>query len=200
MKFCSRDSTHFLFSDQKFKSCFRLNRDDSTFLKTNSSGLSLVELLSVTAILSIILSTGIPSMNRWIQNATNESTLKLLFHLAIYTRTEAIKANDYFTMCPSTTLTSCGGSWSDGVIVFKDSNKNEAVDPDQGEVLDKSFKFSTNAPCIQWNRKDRQYLQFKPSGASNGTAGTFSFCQIEQTSAKKSIVISFNGRTSLRSL
>ncbi|MFT7128993.1 MAG: type IV fimbrial biogenesis protein FimT, partial [Gammaproteobacteria bacterium] len=141
---------------------------------------------------------GMPSMNQWIQRKTEETILKSLFHLSVYTRTKAIKASDYFTFCPTKDRISCGGNWNEEVMVFNDSNKNETIDED--DVLFKLISMPDAAPCIEWNLKKRQYVQFKPSGASNGTAGHFKFCDENNSLVDKKVIVSFMGRTSIRAL
>ncbi len=174
------------------------NHSKSKHAKVYLQGLTLIELLSTVSIISLVVAMGIPKMDQWIQQKTEESVLKSLFHLSVYARTEAIKATDYFTFCPTENRISCGGSWNKEIMIFKDSNKNETVDED--DVLFKLINLPESAPCIKWNLKKRQYVQFKPSGASNGTAGHFRYCEEGDSLIHKKVIISFNGRTSMRKL
>lgn len=176
-----------------------MNSSTPLHLSANrTKGLTLVDILVTLAIVSITLGQGIPALQKWLQRSTEDSAFKLLFHLSAYTRTEAIKANDYFTLCPSENHSSCGGDWNGDIIIFNDSNKNEAIDKD--ETLHKLISLPANTPCIRWNLPKRQYVQFKPTGMINGTAGHFRFCDDSNTLTHKRLVISFNGRTSLRAL
>ena len=166
--------------------------------KKTTRGITIIELLSILTIISIVTAMGIPSMDHWIQRKTEDTILKSLFHLSVYTRTKAIKANDYFTFCPTKDQISCGGNWNQQVMVFKDSNKNETIDDD--DILFKLIRMPATSPCLEWNLKKRQYVQFKPSGASNGTAGHFKFCDRNNSLTDKKVIVSFNGRTSVRAL
>jgi type IV fimbrial biogenesis protein FimT len=161
-------------------------------------GVTLVDLLVSLTIIAITLGAGIPSLHKWLQKSAEDTAFKMLFHLSAYTRTEAIKTNDYFTLCPSQNQVSCGGPWNKQLIIFNDSNKNEFLDDE--ETLFKLISLPNSTPCIQWNLPERQYVQFKPTGMINGTAGHFRFCDGEDTLTALKLVISFNGRTSLRSL
>lgn len=166
--------------------------------KQDIRGTTIIELLSILTIISIVTAMGMPSMNQWIQRKTEDTILKSLFHLSVYARTKAIKASDYFTFCPTKNRISCGGNWNKEVMVFKDSNKNEAIDED--DILLKLITMPTTSPCIEWNLEKRQYVQFKPSGASNGTAGHFKFCDRNHSLDNKKVIVSFNGRTSIRAI
>jgi Tfp pilus assembly protein FimT len=84
-------------------------------------------------------------------------------------------------------------------MVFSDNNKSESIDDDD-DTLFKLIQLPKSTPCLYWNLDKRQYIQFKPSGAINGTAGHLKFCDDVSSSYNKKLVISFNGRTSLKNL
>jgi type IV fimbrial biogenesis protein FimT len=162
----------------------------------NAHGWTLLELLITLAIFSLLVSIGLPSFTESIARNTEKVALKSLQHLNYYARTEAIRRNNYYTLCPSDDLVHCHGTWNKQLIVFSDENKNEQVDGT--DVLYRVFQFNDQTPCIEWNRPSRQYVQFKSSGASNGTAGHFKFCDPVNSSNEYRIVVSLNGRISLR--
>lgn len=167
--------------------------------RKNTQGWSLVELLSVLAIMMTLTGLGVPNFNLWLQQKTEASVLKTLYHLCNLARTRAVKDNSYLTLCASEDLQHCNGRWNKTVIVFSDMNKNETVD--KGETLYKAITFPKTTPCLEWKAgAHRQYLQYKPTGASNGTAGQFKFCDSVSNTIKKAVVVSFNGRTSLKNL
>ncbi|MBL4826886.1 MAG: GspH/FimT family pseudopilin [Spongiibacteraceae bacterium] len=161
-------------------------------------GWTLIELLVTLSIISLLIGFGIPTLNQSLQRSTEKIAFTMLQRLSYYARTKAIRHNNYFTLCPSNDQVHCGGTWNQALIIFSDQNKNEIVDG--SDELFRTFTFGPNTPCIRWNRKRRQYLQFKPSGASNGTAGHFAFCDPVNTTVENKVVVSFNGRTSLKSL
>jgi type IV fimbrial biogenesis protein FimT len=98
-------------------------------------GYTLIELMAVLAVVSILVSVGLPVMNiffesnRMISN-TNEIVAGL--HIA---RSEAIKQQARVSMCQSNDQANCtnSGRWEDGFIVFVDTGGaaagNATVDP-----------------------------------------------------------------------
>ena len=161
-----------------------------------AQGRTLIELLITLTIIGIIVGVGLPSFNQSLQQRQEQTVLKSLLHLSVYARTEAIRRNNYYTVCPSDNGLHCGGQWHRQIIVFSDYNKNKIIDgPD---IMYRTLTFSASTPCIQWNLIQRQYLQFKPNGAANGTAGHFRFCDKVNSSIDKKMVISFNGRASIK--
>ena len=119
--------------------------------------------------------------------------------MIILSRTRAVRENRFFTLCASKDLTRCDGEWNKTIIVFSDHNKNEIVDAD--DVLLKAITLPVNTPCLEWNASARRnYLQFKPNGSSNGTAGHFRFCDAVNKHYEKKLIVSLSGRTSLKNL
>jgi type IV fimbrial biogenesis protein FimT len=166
--------------------------------RKKQNGLTLIEILTTLSIIILTTAVGIPSFNGWLQQKAEVAVFRHLFHLVAYTRTEAIKANTYYTLCPTTNQINCSGDWNDTVMIFSDHNKNETVD--DSDALFKLIQFPNTTPCIYWNLEKRQYVQFKPTGFINGTAGHFRFCDNVDSSYDKKLVVSFNGRTSIKSL
>ncbi|WP_101759668.1 GspH/FimT family pseudopilin [Oceanicoccus sp. KOV_DT_Chl] len=164
-----------------------------------NTGLTLIELISTLSISIILVTVGTGPMSKWLQYQTESTVFNTLFHLTTYARTLAVKENRYLTVCPSLDQRQCGGNWNKTIIVFTDHNKSETVD--KNEDLHMVLEMPESTPCLTWNASaKRQYLQFKPSGAANGTAGHFRFCEEAHSALNKKVVISLNGRTSLRSL
>ena len=95
-----------------------------------SLGYSLIELMSMLAVVSILVSVGLPMMNVFFDSnrmITNTNDLVAGLNIA---RSEAIKQQIRITLCQSADTASCTGSgqWEDGWIVFQDPNGNATVD------------------------------------------------------------------------
>lgn len=165
--------------------------------RPKKNGFSLIELLATLSVIMLTLAIGVSGLSQWLQYQTESSLFRSLTHLATFARTRAIKDNQYLTLCPSADKTSCNGPWNKTIIVFNDSNTNERVD--NGDVLYRVLSLPETTPCLLWQASlGRHYLQFKPSGASNGTAGHFRLCDAIHNSNNKKLVIGLSGRTSLR--
>ena len=167
--------------------------------KPHQQGWTLIELMSVLAIITLVSGLGMPSLSKWLQHSAEKTTYNTIHHLITFARTRAVKENKYFTLCPSNDNQHCNGDWNNTLIIFSDDNKNEQLDED--DRLFKSITLPTVTPCLEWRASaHRQYLQFKPSGATNGTAGHFRFCDSAHNSHAKKLSVSFMGRTSLKDL
>jgi len=95
-----------------------------------SLGYSLIELMSMLAVVSILVTVGLPLMNVFFEsNRMISNTNDLVAGLNI-ARSEAIKQQMRVTLCQSSNTTACTGTnqWEDGWIVFQDPNGNATVD------------------------------------------------------------------------
>ena len=95
-----------------------------------SLGYTLIELMSMLAVVSILVSVGLPMLNVFFDsNRMVSNTNDLVAGLNI-ARSEAIKQQTRVTLCQSADTASCTGSgqWEDGWIVFQDPNGNATVD------------------------------------------------------------------------
>jgi type IV fimbrial biogenesis protein FimT len=95
-----------------------------------SLGYTLIELMSMLAVVSILVSVGLPMMNVFFDsNRMISNTNDLVAGLNI-ARSEAIKQQIRITLCQSANASTCSGTgqWEDGWIVFQDPNGNATVD------------------------------------------------------------------------
>jgi len=95
-----------------------------------SLGYTLIELMSMLAEVSILVSIGLPMMNVFFDSnrmISNTNDLVTGLNIAL---SEAIKQQIRVTLCQSADTASCTGSgqWEDGWIVFQDPNGNATVD------------------------------------------------------------------------
>jgi type IV fimbrial biogenesis protein FimT len=95
-----------------------------------SAGFTLIELITVSTIVAILLAIGVPSFRYVTQANRSTSEINGLLGDLQFARAEAIREGQTVTVCPSTNQTSCSGgpSWQGGWIVFSDSPVIGTVD------------------------------------------------------------------------
>ncbi len=96
------------------------------------SGFTLLEALIALVILSIAVAIAVPSFTQLIAKKQVESSIIQIAQALNLARSEAVARNTPASACPRTG-NSCGGDWSEGVLVFIDDNQNGAQDA--GEVV-----------------------------------------------------------------
>lgn len=173
-------------------------------IRADQHGLSLVELCIALAILAVVLGFGLlsPGSLNAGRLGTIASTLQAHLNLA---RSEAIKRGQRTAICKSSDGQSCAttGNWSQGWIVFEDSNNNAQLDP-QERVIQVSGKLPADI-VFQGNLTVSRYISFRPDGSpahASGAfqAGTLLLCQKSATATRShSLIMSATGRTRLQS-
>lgn len=116
--------------------------------RRSSTGFTLIELMTVVAIIAIVMGIAAPSLRDLILNARMSAQANdLLADLAL-ARSEAIKRNARVAICSSSTGDACTGgtalrpvAWEVGRIVFVDANQNGLREP--GEAV---LKTAPEAP------------------------------------------------------
>ena len=95
-------------------------------------GFTIIELMTVVAVLGVALAIGVPTMSDFLLNNRLVSDVNSLSSALTLARSEAIKQNQRVVVCASTDKSTCnaGSVWETGWIVFVDRNAN--LLPDYG--------------------------------------------------------------------
>lgn len=92
-----------------------------------NAGFSLLELLVAMGMLAILAGIAAPSFSDYIQT-NGIFSLRQNVNTAVMTaRTEALNRNKTVTICSSDDAETCGGTWSDGWLVFQDDGEAGGV-------------------------------------------------------------------------
>jgi type IV fimbrial biogenesis protein FimT len=108
----------------------QISKSPSAFKHLPSRGFSLVEVLTVVALIAVCLALAAPPLRDMIQRnrvASQISTFRMDLKFA---RSEAMKRGQPVSICPSTDGTTClsDNSWQNGWIVFYDQNASATID------------------------------------------------------------------------
>lgn len=94
-------------------------------------GFTLAELLIVVAILALLAGIGVPAMRELAQNNRQTGAVNELIAALQLARSESITRNvnapATVTVCSSNNGTTCGGTWANGWIVFRNDGCDTAV-------------------------------------------------------------------------
>lgn len=163
-------------------------------------GASLLELVTVMAVLVTVLGLGVPQMVSWAQSSQLAGFSNTLLFDLYLARSEAIKRNDRVALCTSTDGETCSGlgGWEQGLIVFQDTNQNAVRDPGEPVLhrepaMPAGWRASGNQPV-------RRYVSFTPLGLTRletggFQAGTITLCRASDGQAEaRQIVVNNGGR------
>lgn len=103
--------------------------------RRHSSGFSIVELMTVLAIVGIFLAWALPSFLETIRtNRVTSRTNDLVLGMSL-ARSEAIRRSTAVSVCASSDQTTCSGDWSGGWVVFVDPDANGVVGDATNDIV-----------------------------------------------------------------
>ncbi|HJV80084.1 GspH/FimT family pseudopilin [Noviherbaspirillum sp.] len=161
---------------------------------TRHRGLSLVELLTVLAVVAVLLAMGLPSLQSFIQSQQISAVVNDFYAAISLTRSEAIQRGTRVDLVPQ----DADGNWASGWVVFVDENNNQR--PDAGERVIFIHDALQKGTSIRASLTDStvQYLAYSGAGRTRTNSssqrtqfGTFTFKLNDQV---RKIKLNFLGR------
>lgn len=166
-------------------------------------GFTLPEMLITVGIVSIVLSTAIPSISSTIKDNRLATQLNAIVTDIHFARSEAAKRDTRVILCRSETtqaaVPSCGGdvkAWSSGYLVFADDGNY--INNVYNAGTDTLLRIGRPAPegvrlrtSWSWNNN----LEFNPDGSTNeaGAVAVMSICDDRGKDDGRQIVVAPNG-------
>ena len=161
-----------------------------------SIGLSLIELISSTAILATITSVAIPSFNTYIERSQIKSSSIQLRSILSLARQNAISTGQDTYVCELINETDCNthrpfkANWSHGWLAYNDNNNNAELDANDTII---QIHKNTSKVGVIFNQRGR--LRFR----ANGSARSAGFYLCTKDSARHILVL-YSGRTRSKNL
>jgi len=169
--------------------------------KRNNYGFTLIELMITLVVAVIVLTVAVPSLQDMVTSNRVATEVNSLVATLNRARSEAIKRGESVKLCASNTCTGTG-NWSDGWILFRDTDDDGVVDT--GELITMSQAFD-DSDTLSY-KEDKLGGVAKPSVLFKGDGfafekGVFKLCVDGDTAAKyaSSVYISATGRVRLSS-
>jgi type IV fimbrial biogenesis protein FimT len=171
------------------------------------SGMTLLELLVLVALLGILLTVGIPSLRSLREAQAVRDHLNAFFSTLRYARSEAIHHRAQVVVCPSTNSESASPScskddaerWNQGWIVFvnRDGDSNYSFDAKSDTLLRVQGAITSSGGIEKISGATPNKLVYRNTGVLlAGGASSFAFdAKSLSESQRKRVCISLQGRT-----
>jgi len=161
-----------------------------------SRAFTLIELIIVLAMISIVLSVGVPGIQSLSGNSRITSAVNSMVRHLHYARSEAVKRGLPVILCPSVEGSDCDDSfyWENGFILFADRDRNRQRSEDE-QVL-RHFDPGDGDTRI-FTSVGRKKLTYRASGAAPGSTATITVCDPSGLGRSKAIIVSNPGRPRL---
>jgi type IV fimbrial biogenesis protein FimT len=162
----------------------------------HSAGFTLLELLSILAIVMILFGIGMPFLKATVTTNRLATSINALAGTLAYTRSEAIRRNQHVVVCKSHGAIECTreGDWRQGWLVYVDINRNRILDEE--EPILGSDRLTEKIQVAYRAFGSRHYLVYRPSGTTH-TNGTFTFCDPAYPETARALIITKTGRARL---
>lgn len=169
-------------------------------LRLNNAGFTIIELMTVIAILGIMIVLAAPSLQQFMVKSRVASTTNELVGSLQYARSEAIKRAQTVTLCktedPIASEPACstanGIGWDAGWVIFVDANSNSAWN--KGETILRRVQPSSTGGSIVGNNNLKNVLSYGVNGYPKAT-DDFILCISGQ---QRTINLSTLGRVTIK--
>ncbi len=164
------------------------------FSSRYTRGLTLLDLAITLAVSSVLLSIGVPALQSVIGSSRLTTQVNSLAGALALTRSEAARQSAQGIICKSSSGTGCtrGGAWTDGWIVFVDTNWNEQRD-DAEQVLLVRNELPPGVTLTYNGFPTDNYVAYRPTGFAKMN-GTFTFCSRGLPSLSRAVIVNWIGR------
>lgn len=155
-----------------------------------SKGFTLTELLVALALLGILVSIGVPSFSKLIDQHRLDSAQDALERSIRFTRNEAIERNEPVVMVP------LAGDWNRGWQVFVDRDNNLVLGADDVLLLEDQAAVVSS---VSASGQLQGYLRYNALGESEQVyggflAGSFRLCPPDLAQRGRQLIINRVGR------
>jgi type IV fimbrial biogenesis protein FimT len=158
----------------------------------SSTAFTLLEMMITIAIMAILVTMGVPAFVEFSQKQAISAAINSLHNDLLLARSHAIYEDVPVVACPGAAPSGCTDStqWSDGWIVFADSNADRAMQVNETVIRS---GMAIEHMVIQSSR-GRTSFRFYPDGSTPGSNGSVSFCGPGGPELARKLVISNLGR------
>ena len=157
-----------------------------------SNAFTLLELLITLGIASILLLTGVPAFQQFTLKQQMKAAVGSLHNDLMIGRSEAVRRSTRVVSCPGSPATGCSDdtNWSDGWIVFADSNADRQYQTDE-TIVRRGQGFEN---LHIHGSAGRTHIRFFTDGSAPGSNGSITFCGLGGPEKARKLVISNMGR------
>ena len=173
-------------------------------MKVRQSGFTLIEMLIVVAIAAILLALAAPNFREMLVKRSVQAAAETLASDMRFARSEALKRSTRTVVCRSTDGANCsttaGGSWSDGWIVFVDSDVDGTVSAGDDLIRVQQVLPNISSMTSITPSNTLSTYGYDPTGVARGAGSNFVVTPTGtvRTGSTRLICISIQGRPSVR--
>jgi len=165
-------------------------------MQNKFSGLTLIELVSVMAIVAILATSGTPIFMHLMARYKANSVSTTIYQQLQFARSAAMNRGYKVTLCGSEDGKGCTNRSILKMLVFKDEDNNHRLD--KTDLVIQVIDLGLKAQQLQLKAAlNRSYIEFDANGRAR-QSGSFNYCsQNNEARNSRRVVISLSGRVYL---
>jgi type IV fimbrial biogenesis protein FimT len=154
-------------------------------------GISLIELLTVLALVAVLAAAGVPALDDLLLDSRMSSAVNAMVRAVHLARQVTHKEVSEVVVCRSTDSAQCApaGDWTSGWLVFVNSDRDDPPAVDPGETV----LHVTQSPALRSILSNRRAYVLRPFDR-RATNGTVTFCDRRGAGRARAVIISYTGR------
>ena len=162
-------------------------------LNKAESGITLIELLIVIAIVCVLSSIALPAFGSLVQSGHARSARSALTVSISQARSSAVMRRQYVAVCPSADQIRCDRSlkWHHGWLVFVDADNNGERDTDE-DIVGASQALDAGIAIV--STRGRYRIRYQADGSSDGSNLTLTVCDRRGAASASTLVMNNSGR------
>ena len=152
-----------------------------------SNGFTLIELLITVAIAAILLGIATPSFVEMTKKNRLAGYSNDLISSVNYARSEAVRRGQPVSICKSNDSATCSGTWSDGWIIFVNSDNDSPAEVDAGEGVLKVYGGLADNYTLGADGTFATSITYGKDGSANDV-GVIAVCYDDETVGARAVV------------
>jgi len=160
-------------------------------------GFTIIELLVTMAVLAIVAAVAVPSFSSMVTNNRLAGEINDLVATMHYARSEAITRGVSVVVCKSADGATCSaaGGWSQGWIIFTDTNNNQAVDGGAGDVVIRAVAGYSGTDAMTGSGNSANWISYNRNGfAPLNNANILKLCDADAKFQPRALQFTTTGR------
>lgn len=160
--------------------------------KRKQSGFTLIELMVGIAIVAILVTVGLPSLNQFTLQMRVDNEISAMHRLLLTARNTAINTEMNAVVCPLDGGSTCDADWTGTISVFSDANGDNQFNTADGDRLITTKDAAKDNDSLTSSLTRYTY---SPTGQlANNAAGSIGYCPYGKADFNRGVEISASGR------
>jgi type IV fimbrial biogenesis protein FimT len=162
-------------------------------MKSQCTGLTLIELIVSLAIIAVLFGIALPSFGDYIEASRASAAKSALLASLTRAASRAAISGEHAVLCPTDDGATCTGApdWTGGWIAFLDTNNDRVRDAGESLIL---HELALAGKVRLRSTVGRTRIVFQPNGGNAGSNVTFTLCDGRGPKRAETLVLNNVGR------